>query len=680
MTTVAERLENERETIRDVDKYLASLNGKITEKYLADLLQNQAQFVLQATPTADESDSVLNTLSLSQLNQRNDKVEKRLSDLRILSETHQILKEIESTLSNFQMSMSSLLDLQHLSTLFKEIKSRLIPEYVICKLILKQVVKLHQHFNSLLNDYLGLILPDELTIKNVSILNDFNLFVSKNGYVLEKYAQYRTKWDKMVDGIFTNEEVELKECKEEEGEVSLDVQQGEDFIQSLTNFIKFINKVNVPNIKQFLESKISRLLSTKIFENIDSVIRNPQKMHQLKELMRLCDEATAKWNILRKFEGQGGPIESKLSKLHKEWMVDAYVDKVKLAMTQQPGAVKQVKQIKLDQSVEEEKEEEKEEDKEEEKEEEAAQVKDDGEDGWEANWDDGWDAEDDAASRTSKVDHAYSGRGDGVGDGGDHVAVTEIPEIIKPIIQEYQSHSSDISYLATAIKALAIVLYPSPKNSFLMYNDFKLMSRDLSADDSFSQFAEHTWNQVTIAFYSELKVLVSSLNLQSDEVLQDENLLDDYNMNQVGLIYRWFQILFEEKELQSTNLAKFKLLIVDLVDFINNYLLDSIIALKDIGETQCTIISLIIENLNNITIPYLTSLGISKDSIESFNKSSNVKYLLNNHLKDIMERFYQGELFDLSTEEIVQMIHSVFLPSELREGYVSEIREFRTMH
>ncbi|CQB90288.1 Retrograde transport protein Dsl1 C terminal [Chlamydia trachomatis] len=44
-----------------------------------------------------------------------------------------------------------------------------------------------------------------------------------------------------------------------------------------------------------------------------------------------------------------------------------------------------------------------------------------------------------------------------------------------------------------------------------------------------------------------------------------------------------------------------------------------------------------------------------------------------------MERFYQGELFNLETQELVNMIKSIFIQSELRDNYIQEIIEFRNM-
>ena len=63
-----------------------------------------------------------------------------------------------------------------------------------------------------------------------------------------------------------------------------------------------------------------------------------------------------------------------------------------------------------------------------------------------------------------------------------------------------------------------------------------------------------------------MKIVLSSLNLENDESLSNSDELDDYNLNQLSLIYKWFNILFEEKQLKSTNRPKFILLVIDLVE------------------------------------------------------------------------------------------------------------------
>ncbi|WLF78900.1 protein transport protein dsl1 [Lodderomyces elongisporus] len=751
MSTITERLEYERANLGKIDNYLEQLQSKLTKEYLTDALSKQDRFYQSKSPTADQDaqnkskSKSYKDLSLNQLNQRNEEVEQQLRDLRTLQQIQLNLNEIESTIDNLNISMSSLLDLQHLNTLFKSIKDKLTLDYVICKQVAKKVSSLHQTFMARLNDYLRLVMPNECTIQNLAILHDFNYFVIKNGYVLDTMGRYRDSWDLIVDRIFNannkSDEIKIELLERKAGEEDVDEDSVEikivqafdsnkSFLSSLSNFIKFINAVNVPSIKQFLESKISKLIIDKLSRNIDSIINDPAQIDQLKQLVKLCEEKSQSWNILSKLEGSGKTIEDKLHYLHQDWLVDEYVNKVKVAIISS-GVVQSVAKINIKRSSKDTVKEtvnvahmkEIAQHKQESLEQTAqAVVEDDIDDdaGWDENWDDGWDVADDndneedndgvnAHMVSKNVDSSHRDaskdkdketrnhanreneeekekeeeeeeeKEDDKKEGIEKVSISSIPEIVKPIFNEFLGIApKEINYLVTTIKALATVLYPNPKTSFLLYNDFTLLSQELS-HDSFAQFAEHTWNQVTMEVYSELKQLINSLDFSLDVELEDESVLDDYNLNQISLLYKWFQTLFEETELQATNPRKFKFFVADSIDFINNIIMSKIISMEDIGETQCTVISLTVESLNNVTVPYLTSLGIPQKTIESYNKLDNVKFLLNNHLKDIMERFYQGELFDLNTEEIIGLLRSVFLPSELRDGYIDEVKEFRNM-
>ncbi|CAI5755615.1 unnamed protein product [Candida verbasci] len=283
---------------------------------------------------------------------------------------------------------------------------------------------------------------------------------------------------------------------------------------------------------------------------------------------------------------------------------------------------------------------------------------------WDDNWNDNWDDEEENENDKNETSNKLT--------------TTQLIQDIMPLFNEYDSSLK--IYLITSIKALSIVEYPSLANSFIMYNDFQYLSQKLK-DESMLTFVESLWKQVLKKFYEELKILIASLNLNTVHTPNsEEGILDDYNLNQLSLIYKWFNILFEEKQFKSTNPVKFKELVVNLVEYLNNYLIRKVVNLIDISEFQSEQIGLIIDNLNNVTIPYILQLELKKDEIESFNKLKNVKFLINNHLKDIMDRFYQGELYDIDTNELVKLLRNTFIQSELRDNYINEIIEFRNMN
>ena len=83
--------------------------------------------------------------------------------------------------------------------------------------------------------------------------------------------------------------------------------------------------------------------------------------------------------------------------------------------------------------------------------------------------------------------------------------------------------------------------------------------------------------------------------------------------------------------------------------------------------------------MQNVTLPNVQEVDDTKDAVESFHKLDNVVFLINNHLKEIKERFYDGEFFDLQTQELTALIKSVFVQSGPRDDLITEISEFRDM-
>ncbi|RCK62388.1 hypothetical protein Cantr_09156 [Candida viswanathii] len=652
MTTIEAQLKDQEEYLKDINDSIKFTTSKITKERLLNDPEFTSKFQEVAQPESSSADPI-SKLSISQLNHKYENIGKDIKQLESLADLDAQLKEIESYLAK-PKTLQSLLDLQHLNTLLKNIVVDSNSSLVIHRQIGKRIELLKLNYASQLNDYLGvLLIPDYCSILNVSILHEFNSFILKNGYVLDAYASYKTKWDGLVDLILgANQKVGLVY---DEYEDSMVLSLGEpipgSFIKSITNLIKFINELEYPTIKNFINSKVSKNLINKISSNINDIINDQRQMQDLNELIDFCHANN--WNVLSRIEG-GGSIKDKLSKLHLDWIVDNYIEEIRQVF--KSDALEHVETIDFDSSA---------------KTEEPPEPKE--EDAWDDNWDDGWDEEEEEEKQEPKKDVKT-----------DQITISSIPKKLLGCIKDFEAHSPDLSYLVSTIQALAIVEYPSLANSFLMFNDFNYLSQHLPSNYSkeLQQFVDCNWNQVLIKFYLELKIILLSLNLENDiDPLRDPDELDDYNLNQLGLIYKWFNILFEDKQLKTTNITKFKDLVIELILFVNNWLIQMVLNLEDISEQQTGKINQIIENVNNVTIPYLQLLGIEKDaSIESYHKLKNVQFLLNNHLKDIIERFYEGELYDLETHELVQLIKAVFIQSEVRDNYINEIIEFRNMN
>ncbi|EGW34107.1 uncharacterized protein SPAPADRAFT_59527 [Spathaspora passalidarum NRRL Y-27907] len=239
-----------------------------------------------------------------------------------------------------------------------------------------------------------------------------------------------------------------------------------------------------------------------------------------------------------------------------------------------------------------------------------------------------------------------------------------ISQISIKVIDIFHDYQLDRKYLVSTIKALSSVVYPPLTNSFLMINDLNYLQANL--DLPLQSFIQTNWNQVIVEFYSKIKTILATIDLSDEESETSVDLLD-----------KWFKNL--DKQLYTTNPNKLKHLITDIVEFINNWLINSIIDLDDISEFQCTKLTQIIDSAHDITSSYIKQIGIST-SLASYNKLANVRFMINNHITAIIARFYQGDLYDLTTDEIIKLIKSVFIQSELREDTINEIIEFRNMN
>ncbi|KAI5957102.1 DSL1 [Candida jiufengensis] len=690
MTSVVDkRLSDQYEGLKECDEEINNIlisvkDDSALKQLITTAISNANQSQLQSI-NEDDRISNLNLLSLNQLNTKLESTEKHLYQLNSLNEITTSFNEIEKLINNLEITPNSLLDLQYLNDLFKKIQLELSSShnsnYVIYKQITRKIVRHYQQYMEILNDYLKIIIPNEFSITNVSLLNDFNSFLIKNDFQLKLYNSYKLKYDGIVDEIYRgyNEKLNNKYGitlieKEDGNRVEMNFtnnasnsNEDNSFILAYGNFIKFINQLNHKPTKQFLNTKISKNLNNLVFKNINTIINNDLLISQLNNLIKECESND--WKVLFTV-GNNETIEEKLKELHLDWTIDKYINKIRDLINGTNFSETKEIEDEFDLIQEEPKNQELNLN---------GNPEDDNDDGWNESWDDGWDQDNEDENKISeeKVKPRSSST-------SNVITISTLPESLLNIYKDFSNYSTNFKYLNLSIESISPIKYPSLKNSFLIYNDLLKLSKDIQ-DSSFITYANDMWNQVLIQFYQELKILILSINFEHEEVLDEDEdeestkQLNDYNLNQLSLIYQWFRIFFEEKSLKATNFQKFKVLIIELIEFCNNLVISVILNFDDISEYQCTLISLIISNLNNITVSYLSLIETTKDEINSFNKLNNINFLLNNHLKDIMDRFYNGELFDLSTNEIIKLLTSIFLKSEIRDNYINEIIEFRNM-
>ncbi|KAG7661627.1 DSL1 [[Candida] subhashii] len=710
----------------------------------------------------DEND--LSNQSITQLNSRFEVVNKNIHELSHLIELNKKLTEIKSLLDK-PKTIVDLLDLQQLHNLFRSTSITNSNSFIIYKQINKQYDNYKSTFIQQLNDYLKLLIPDCYSIVNISILSDFNSFISKNAYVLDTYNQYKLQWDEIIDSILSHDKQISVSHEEDEDSIAMALsdssspEQQPSFLLSLANFMKFINELNNENIRNYLNSKIQPMITSKISSNINQIINNEYQINELNGLVNLSRQTH--WSILRRLENQpGGAIDEKLNKLYFDWIIDGFIDRIRNEFKNSSFEVVEEVEFDIPEEIEvtgkrtngtnnsishapppqpaapviEAVPSKAEDDW-------NAQWSDDDnepvnqdadadswndqwenswdeddhanhdrkqksgdeqEDNWNDQWEEDWDEEEDTpTAQQSKPDpkektltptpaqpiiaptpiESKTIETKQVQKKGS-MQITQLPNNLITILEEFKSHSIDLRYIVSAIESLSLVTYTPLSSSFLMYNDFQYLSSKSDISE-FINFVESQWNQVRNEYYSEFESILSGLDLggtSGDEGDNYDDILDDYNMGEVSKVYEWLNKLFEKKQYLKSNKYKFKQLIIELMNYGNKWLISKIVELPDISEMQCNKITQVIDSLNNVTIPILQQIQIPKDSVESYSKLNNVQFLLNNHLRDIMDRFYAGDLYDLTTEELIRIIRNVFIQSDVRDSCINEIIEFRTMN
>lgn len=68
-----------------------------------------------------------------------------------------------------------------------------------------------------------------------------------------------------------------------------------------------------------------------------------------------------------------------------------------------------------------------------------------------------------------------------------------------------------------------------------------------------------------------------------------------------------------------------------------------------------------------------------KKNIVNFYKLANFKTIVSSHLASIMENFYNGELYNVETQELIHLIKSLFVDSEIRRRAILDIEEIRNI-
>lgn len=667
----------QQDQLRQAEDGLIKAIQSVDEKMLLEDPIFVNQFANDVGLGEDDDDN-LSKLSLTQLNNKYESYQQDISDLKQLKVFYESMNNIENMVNK---SDSNLLDFHQIFISFKS-HNKLVynPNLIIYKHITKKMDQLRVLFINKLNDFLKQFIPDEFTVYNPEVLEEFNQLLLKNDLKLDYYKHLKSKWDKLLDNLENfNLLLEQDENHEKYQLILQNSTNSITFLTSIVNFIKFMNLINIDWLKHFFNSKISHFLNSKISTNIKVIVNNKQAIEELNQLISLAKPSG--WNILTNFTDNTS-IEKNLNKLYSEYTIDVYIDNIRTLFNETD--LKNYISLEIDpvQSVVETTS--------------KTPVADDWNEDWGDNWDENVPTEGEKSAKKNDDDWDKDWDDDWEVDKkkqpttpiqsspkkkfikSDDLTKTTIKISLLPdkLLKTFEDFGSFNDDLIDTIFALSTVVYPTLDQSFLLYNDFQYLSKQ-SMNSRFAEYIESQWNRVLTQWYLELKILISSINITNEGVSTVEYELDEFNLDRISSIHQRLNSIISSS-FNETNPKMFENLMIELIDFVNNWFITTVIQLDEITEFQCSKITAIIESLNNITVPIIIQLGRSKDSIKSYNKLRSLDYLVNNHLRDIMNTFYQGDLFSFETDELIKIIENIFVQSELRDQSIQEIVEIRS--
>lgn len=481
---------------------------------------------------------------------------------------------------------------------------------------------LNNRLSQQMNDYLLLLMPSAYQINNVYILMEFNSLATKNGFVFENYSQMLNEWLNVVDEIFEHG-VGLK-LKGEEGDeyVELEKCKNDEVLQSCNDLMAFVDNVGI-NANELAE-KIASHVSTYIRANVKKIASDLDAVILLKHLAGRAPIPGI----------SPSTVDSDLQKIYDDAAVTDYIDRIKLVLG---SDLEKLQDWEVSEPKENEPKEE--------------------EDNWDDGWDESWDDDEPEEEKEKKQVVKISS---GIGKVGS-------------ILKEYKSDLGEHSnVVVTAVIALAVGKYPPVGESFLVYNDFCYLTNETGID-TFQNWVLHEFNESVIGYYKTIKRVVRDL-LELTDYSMDE--FEDKVYNYTGELYKLFNGLSQLKE---TNGEKFRGLVVNLAECVNLSLIKAVIMLPDIGEAQSGKISQVIDELKNVTKPFLMEINEPTRNLPSYNKLDNIDFLVLHSLAEIMERFNDGKFHDVETSELCKMLQNLFEESEKRDMYINEIVDIRNI-
>lgn len=547
------------------------------------------------------------------------------------------------------------------------------------------------------------------------VVSDFESFTGENS-ITDKLNEFKPKWDKKLLDPLVNKKKYLLLLPELDHDYSIELADAlppnqflsSYYFESVRNFVTFINLLENQSFKNYYLTKISNNIVNTISESIEVFLQNRDLLSDdLVKTIALASESG--WNVhIAKSLGSLDQINSSISRLHNEWVTDKYINalrlyfngteftedlrdlsEVEVETVHEPAPIPQSAPIPepkpepqpveadddWDQPVE------ADDDWDQPWGSEEEEQGDD--DGWDEDWDDSWDDEEKPASPVKpkrqqppvpKTQPKPEPQQPQPIVSVDVVTRSAVVKSLRSIVEAYLTETgletaADILFAASEF---ALMSYPQLHELFLLYNDLRALEFEET-----TQFAESQWKHTRIQLFGQLNALFTSIDFSNDDA-GDDATEDSTGITSAITQFKDCLDQLVDSDLTKTNRALLRNTVCDLSNHANTWVVNGIVSSKEISEFQCEKFTRVLESLDEVEAAVLAKVGSESNRLATYNKLKQAILLVNNHLNDIMEHFYQGDFFDFSTEELVLVLKSVLIQSDLRERCILEILEVRT--
>lgn len=553
---------------------------------------------------------------------------------------------------------------------------------------------------------------EHLLKEYLSVVSDFEELTGICN-VTEKLNELKPKWDRKLLDPLVNKKKYLLLVPELEHEYAIELVDAlppaqflsSYYFDSVRNFVTFVNLLDNQSFKNYYLTKVSNNIVNTVSESIELFLQNRNQLSE--DLVNTIELASKSgWNVqIARSLGSLDQINNSISRLHHEWVTDKYINNLRVYFNgpKFPRDIQNLIEVEIEVVHEPEPVHKPEPEPEplpqhelelesegdgwddewgSEEEEEVA-------DGWDEDWDNDWDDDDKPKSPVKPKSPARPKRhGPPLPKvqqkpraapnpqptvSVDVVTRSAVVESVKSILDAYRSEVGveDLSEILFAVSEFALMSYPPLHDLFLLYNDLKALEFDET-----TKFAETQWNHARIQLFGQLNAFFTAIDFSNDDASDDAT---DDSTGITGAIIQFRDSLerLVDSNMASTNRALLRTTVCDLSNHANTWVVNGIISSKEISEFQCEKFTRVLESLDEVEAGVLARVGSESNRLATYNKLKQAILLVNNHLNDIMEHFYQGDFFDFSTQELILVLQSVFVQSDLRERCILEILEVR---